>query len=130
MINTALATLEIALAHSPNDGDLHLRLGQTLIGQNRLDEAKPHLEQSRTLLPKSPKPLAFLATIAIQRNNKSEALKLLNQALKLDPQNYVIRKQRWQLEFPEKFHPSIDWGWQREQMKKELEEEKCNRDGS
>ncbi|ARU41946.1 hypothetical protein CCB80_12690 [Armatimonadetes bacterium Uphvl-Ar1] len=130
MINTALATLEIALAHSPNDGDLHLRLGQTLIGQNRLEEAKPHLEQARALLPKSPKPLASLATIAIQRNNKSEALKLLNQALKLDPHNYVIRKQRWLIQFPEKFHPSIDWAWQREQVKKEMDEEKMKPSGN
>lgn len=124
MINTSLATLEIALAHSPEDGDLHLRLGQALVSHNRLEEAKSHLEQARNLLPKSPKPLASLASIAIQRNDKSEALKLLNQALKLDPQNYVIRKQRWLIQYPEKFHPSIDWGWQREQMKKELEDEK------
>jgi len=37
-------------------------------------------------------------------------------ALRLDPQNFTIRKQIWAVEHPEKFHPVIDVDWQREQL--------------
>ncbi len=44
-------------------------------------------------------------------------------ALRLDPENFVIRKQIWAAEHPEKFHPTIDAGWQAEQLRREREQE-------
>ncbi len=61
---------------------------------------------------------------------KDDAVKSLQSALKLDPKNYLIRKQIWVIRFPDKFHPEIDWAWQRVQMKKELEQEAKDRDKS
>lgn len=44
-------------------------------------------------------------------------------ALRFDPENLVIRKQIWATEHPERFHPTIDWDWQKAQLKAEREQE-------
>jgi hypothetical protein len=44
-------------------------------------------------------------------------------ALRLDPENLVIRKQIWAALHPEKFAPTIDWAWQKEQLARERAEE-------
>lgn len=54
---------------------------------------------------------------------KEEALKELDEALLLDTDNFLIRKQRWYIQYPEKFSPSIDVEWQQAQLNKEREEE-------
>lgn len=52
-----------------------------------------------------------------------EAIKEWEEALHRDPENLVIRKQIWAARYPEKFHPVIDWEWQKIQLKKEREAE-------
>ncbi|SDP02767.1 hypothetical protein SAMN05216565_101258 [Litchfieldia salsa] len=52
-----------------------------------------------------------------------EALNELDQALQLDTDNFLIRKQRWYIRFPEKFAPTIDIEWQQKQLEKERAEE-------
>lgn len=54
---------------------------------------------------------------------KEEALKELDAALLLDTDNFLIRKQRWYIRYPEKFSPTIDIEWQKEQLEKEKTEE-------
>ena len=50
-----------------------------------------------------------------------EAIALWRQAVELEPDNYVIRKQIWAIENPDKFYDGdVDYGWQREQMEKGL----------
>lgn len=51
------------------------------------------------------------------------AVELWRLALRMDPENLVIRKQIWAAEFPEKFHPIIDWAWQKEQLQQERADE-------
>lgn len=53
----------------------------------------------------------------------SKAITIWREALRLDPQNYTIRKQIWSAEYPERFHPVIDWDWQAEQLREETERE-------
>ena len=55
--------------------------------------------------------------------NRDEALRQWQAALHLDPDNLVIRKQIWSVRYPERFHPTIDWDWQKEQLKTEREAE-------
>jgi hypothetical protein len=55
----------------------------------------------------------------LNENKKQEALKVLDEALQLDSNNFVIRKQRWYIRYPEKFSPEIDYEWQKEQLEKE-----------
>lgn len=74
-----------------------------------------------------------LALEYTKQNKKAVALKELNEALRLDPENYIIRKQRWYIQYPDKFHPEIDYDWQKKQFKQEKEDEandgKCGPDG-
>ncbi|MCF6137454.1 tetratricopeptide repeat protein [Pseudalkalibacillus berkeleyi] len=55
--------------------------------------------------------------------NKDEALKELDEAIKLDPDNFLIRKQRWYIRYPEKFNGTIDTDWQQALLKQEKEDE-------
>jgi hypothetical protein len=56
---------------------------------------------------------------AIQKGDKTAAARYWREALRLDPNNFVIRKQIWALEHPEQFYPRINFEWQREQLAEE-----------
>jgi tetratricopeptide (TPR) repeat protein len=58
-----------------------------------------------------------------RRGERDEAVAEWQRALWLDPENLTIRKQIWMARYPEKFHPTIDFAWQQEQLKREREEE-------
>ncbi len=58
-----------------------------------------------------------------RRGARDEAVAEWKRALRLDPENLTIRKQLWMAEHPEKFHPTIDFAWQQEQLKREREAE-------
>ena len=63
----------------------------------------------------------------------AEATAAWRDALRLDPQNFTIRKQIWVAEHPEKFFPTIDFTWQQEQLAAERAQEMvegvCGPDG-
>lgn len=59
----------------------------------------------------------------LSRGSKEEAILEWQRALELDPENLIIRKQIWAVRYPERFHPTIDWDWQGEQLRREREEE-------
>ncbi len=66
----------------------------------------------------------------LNSGKKEEALKELDNAIRLDPDNFLIRKQRWYIRYPEKFKEPIDIEWQQAQLKKEREEEgNCGPEG-
>jgi tetratricopeptide (TPR) repeat protein len=48
-----------------------------------------------------------------------EAVAAWKRALVLDPSNFVVRKQIWAHRHPERFWPTIDFDWQREEMARE-----------
>jgi len=50
------------------------------------------------------------------------ALLKWREGVALEPDNYLIRKQIWAVEHPEKFYSSdaVDSDWQREQLRKGL----------
>lgn len=62
-----------------------------------------------------------------KQNRTADALKELDDAILLDPDNLTIRKQRWYIRFPEKFETDIDFEWQKGQLKKEKEDEEQRR---
>jgi hypothetical protein len=54
---------------------------------------------------------------AVRRGDREEAVRLLKQAFPLEPDNYIIRKQLWAIEHPEKFYgDEIDYDWQKQQL--------------
>jgi peroxiredoxin len=52
-------------------------------------------------------------------NRPELALAALEQAQDMDPDNRMIRKQRWAIAHPERFVPEIDSAWQRAQLDRE-----------
>ncbi len=120
-----IVELKNAISSNPDNGEANLELGQILLRQGKAKLAQNYLGAATRLMPKSGAAMFALASSIVAQGDKKTGLIVLKNALKLDPSNYLIRKQIWHLEFPEKFHPEIDWAWQREQMKREREAEKA-----
>ena len=55
----------------------------------------------------------------LRRGDRAGAVEAWRRALAADPDNYVIRKQIWAVEHPDRFYPTIDWAWQKEQLARE-----------
>ena len=56
-----------------------------------------------------------------ESGSTAEALARWRQGLELDPDNYLVRKQIWAVENPERFYEGdVDYDWQREQFAKGL----------
>ncbi len=64
-----------------------------------------------------------LGRVLYAADRREEALAHWREALYLDPDNLTIRKAIWAVRFPERFHPTIDWDWQSEQLPRERAEE-------
>lgn len=118
-----LEDLQLRVADAPHDADARLALGRELLRRDDAKAALAHLEAAAVGLPKSASAQFALATCRLANGQKVEAAADLKRALALDTANYVVRKQIWMLEHPDKFHPEIDWTWQREQLAKERKEE-------
>ena len=58
-----------------------------------------------------------LAGAAVRRGDRATAVELLKKAVPLEPDNYIIRKQLWAIENPDRFYAGeIDYAWQRERL--------------
>ncbi len=57
-----------------------------------------------------------LGHLLLDAGQGAEAVAAWRGALRLDPENLTIRKQIWAAEHPAKFHPTIDFGWQKGQL--------------
>ena len=112
------------LKKSPKDGPANLGIGQIMLRKGSAKEASTYLGRAVAAMPESANAMFALGSCVLAQGDKETALTILKNALKLDTGNYLIRKQIWHVEFPEKFHPTIDWGWQREQMARERAAEK------
>ena len=61
-----------------------------------------------------------LGTTLLQIGKKEEAVAEWRKALSLDPTNWIIHKQIWAVENPDKFYDgAIDYNWQKEQLQTE-----------
>jgi hypothetical protein len=62
-----------------------------------------------------------LAIVLLGQTEEEEALSELREAVRLDPQNWLIRKQMWAIEEPEAFYTGeVDYSWQ--EARKQIEE--------
>jgi len=57
--------------------------------------------------------------LLLEQGQPEQAVERWQEALALDPDSWIIRKQIWAVRYPERFHPTIDWAWQREQVVRE-----------
>lgn len=61
-------------------------------------------------------------TAQLATGNREAGLEAWRAALRLDPNNFIIRKQLWRADHPERFGEVIDSAWQREQLAQEQAE--------
>lgn len=64
-----------------------------------------------------------LGRLLHETGRPDEAVVAWREALRFDPENLTIRKQIWAVEQPRRFHPAIDWDWQKTQLRAERERE-------
>ncbi len=119
----SLVALLAKVEADPEDADARLEAGKTLLRLGKAAEALQHLKTAADALPKSASAQFALGSCMLALDRKADALAQLRKALALDRENYVIRKQIWMIEHPERFFPEIDWAWQREQLAKERKTE-------
>lgn len=61
-----------------------------------------------------------LGLVLLEVGKKEEAMAEWRKALALDPNNWIIHKQIWAVEHPEKFYAGgVDYGWQKQQLEAE-----------
>lgn len=61
-----------------------------------------------------------LGLVLLQKGEPREAVQQWRKALALDPGNWIIHKQIWAVENPERFYEgSVDYQWQKEQLEAE-----------
>jgi tetratricopeptide (TPR) repeat protein len=82
------ASIEQRLSKSPNDPALANQLGETLITQGRLEEAKAAFERAAALGPDRPEILENLALVNLMLHINSGAAQAAARLLDVDPSNY------------------------------------------
>ena len=61
-----------------------------------------------------------LGIVLLEIGKKDEAMAEWRKALALDPQNWIIHKQIWAVENPDKFYQgNVDYDWQKQQLEAE-----------
>jgi tetratricopeptide (TPR) repeat protein len=87
------ATRPAASAALPSDADV--RLGETLLNEGRLDDARRAFEKAAQVAPKDPRPLVGVARIEVASGRSRDALPWLDRALAIgeDPATRALRGQ-------------------------------------
>jgi tetratricopeptide (TPR) repeat protein len=61
-----------------------------------------------------------LAVVFLGQGKREEAVAEMKRAFRLDPENWLIRKQLWAVEHPEAFYSGpVDYDWQKRQRQQE-----------
>jgi tetratricopeptide (TPR) repeat protein len=111
-----LELLRAEVAAQPDNASLHFALGDALLREGRAGEAETWFSTAATLDPSDWSACFGLGTALYQQGRVEEALTNWKAARELDPDNFTVRKQIWMVEHPERFYPTIDSAWQKEQL--------------
>jgi tetratricopeptide (TPR) repeat protein len=103
----------------PDDPDLLMALGDALLRENRATEATEAFARAVELAPREWAAAFGLGTAHRHSGETAAALRWWRRALEIDPRNFTVRKQIWREEHPERFYPTIDTEWQKEQLARE-----------
>jgi tetratricopeptide (TPR) repeat protein len=105
-----------------------LRLADLLTKTGQYRKAAKEYETALVQQPRNARALFGRGVVFLREGKRTQALNAWKRAHAAEPANWVIRKQIWALEFPEKFYPRIQYDWQNEQIRREelqaAEEEK------
>jgi tetratricopeptide (TPR) repeat protein len=107
------------LAVAPDDASLWLGLADAQIRAGDDSAALDAYDRALVLAP-SLGPAHFgRGTTLARLGQTAAAVEAWKAALRLDPANFVVRKQIWAHRHPERFWPLIDAEWQRAEMARE-----------
>ncbi len=114
--------IEVMLEQAAANGDdpaLQLGLAEAYLQEG--DNARAAEAFARSLeLDSASANAAFGLGAALHRLGRTAAaLDAWGRALRLEPDNFVIRKQIWRMKYPERFYPVIDYDWQQAQLAQE-----------
>jgi tetratricopeptide (TPR) repeat protein len=84
-LGAAMKDFREVLRRSPNHFPARLLLAQCLLSEARIDEAEKELLLCRKLRPASPEPIVGLASCAMEKADPNKALRLVKEALALEP---------------------------------------------
>ena len=111
--------LRTEVAAHPDDAVLQFALGDALLNEGRPADAEPLFARAVKLNADDWSAAFGLGTALYQQGNVEGALRWWKTARQLDPPNFTVRKQIWMVEHPERFYPTIDLDWQKEQLRLE-----------
>ena len=111
----ALETLADLL---PRDAAVQASLAEAYHAVGRDEDAEAAYRLALTL-GASDAPTHFrYGRLLLSQGRTEEGVASLKRALAVDPGNYVIRKQIWAVENPDRFYDGgIDWDWQKQQTR-------------
>lgn len=114
--------LEALTAWMPGNARLHLELADSYRSCGRLKDAESSYEGA--LKAGEFALIHFrLSSLLLDQGRRAEAVEHLRRAARLEPDNYVIRKQAWAVETPDAFYSGpVNYGWQKQQMERESRE--------
>jgi tetratricopeptide (TPR) repeat protein len=110
--------LEQAAAHG-DDPNVQLGLAEAYLQEGENAQAAEAFSRAVELDGESASAAFGLGTALHQLGQTADALAAWRQARQLDPDNFIIRKQIWRVEYPEKFYPVIDYEWQQGKLAEE-----------
>jgi Flp pilus assembly protein TadD len=91
--STALKHFQQASRLEPSNPQYALHEAQLLLAAGRLDDAEAAIRRALAIDDAEPFALATLALIALERNDRDEAIRLIGQARAVDPQSLPLRVQ-------------------------------------
>ncbi len=108
-----------AIQKRPRRAELRLRLA-TLLEATDAEAAREQVALAHAANPKSAPVAVRLARMLLDASERPKALRVLDDARRLNPGAMWLRRQYWALDEPNRFYGgSIDLAWQREQRKVE-----------
>lgn len=110
--------LEQAAAHR-DDFYVQLGLAEAYLQESENARAAEAFTRALELDGASANAAFGLGTALHRLGRTTAALAAWGRALRLEPDNFVIRKQIWRMKYPEKFYPVIDYDWQQVQLAQE-----------
>jgi len=105
-----------AEAH-PDDATALVAYADALRNTRRTAEAVPVYERALKADERCLPAYFGLSSAHLADGDKVQAAEALKRARKLFPKNWIVRKQIWAIEHPERFYEDkVDYGWQKEQL--------------
>ncbi len=99
--------------------DKRLRLADLLVKTGQYRKAAREYDTVLAQQPRNARALFGRGVVFLRDGKQAQALKAWKSAHAAAPTNWVIRKQVWALEFPDRFYPRIQYEWQNEQIRRE-----------